>query len=45
MLPSALSMLTTFTAAKDRRTALGVWGAVAPDADADRPQLTPAVSR
>jgi EmrB/QacA subfamily drug resistance transporter len=30
MLPSALSMLTTtFTSAKDRRTALGVWGAVA----------------
>jgi MFS family permease len=30
MLPSALSILTTtFTAAKDRRTALGVWGAVA----------------
>jgi EmrB/QacA subfamily drug resistance transporter len=30
MLPSALSILTTtFTAAKDRRAALGVWGAVA----------------
>ena len=30
MLPAALSILTTtFTAAKDRRSALGVWGAVA----------------